>query len=216
MEQNFQTSFIPKKPMIEERAVASRPISLFTIIAVFAFFTVILATGGLYFYNGILTKNITQMENDLNLAKGRFEPSKIVQLQVLDKRLNASNEILSKHISLSPIFKALQAITMKTISYTKFSYSFDDTNAKNTKIDINMSGIAVGYQSVALQSDLFAQNKNLIDPVFSNLSLDDKGNVTFDLNFSVDRDFVDYKKMLETTSDNSPATILNNNGGTSN
>ena len=69
MEQNFQTSFIPKKPMIEERAVASRPISLFTVISIFIFFTVIIATGGLYFYNVILTKNIAQMENDLNLAK---------------------------------------------------------------------------------------------------------------------------------------------------
>ena len=49
-----------------------------------------------------------------------------------------------------------------------------------------MSGLAIGYRSVALQSDLFAQNKNLIDPVFSNLTLDDKGNVLFDLEFSVD------------------------------
>ena len=203
MEQNFQTSFIPKKPMIEERAVASRPISLFTVISIFLFFTVIIATGGLYFYNVILTKNIAQMENDLNLAKNRFEPSKIVQLQVLDKRLRASNEILSKHIATSPIFKALQSITMKTVSYTKFSYDFSD-DSKNAKIIVKMSGIAVGYRSVALQSDLFAANKNLIDPVFSNLLLDDKGNITFDLEFSVDPDFVNYKKTLKATSENSP------------
>jgi hypothetical protein len=49
---------------------------------------------------------------------------------------------------------------------------------------------------VALQSDLFAQNKNLIDPVFSNLTLDDKGNVDFDLEFSVDPSFINYKKVL--------------------
>jgi len=214
MEQNFQTSFIPKKPMIEERAVVSRPISLFTVISIFLFFTVIVATGGLYFYNGILTKNITQMENDLNLAKNRFEPSKIVQLQVLDKRLRASNEILSKHIASSPIFKALQSITMKTISYTKFSYDFSD-DSKNAKIMVKMSGIAVGYRSVALQSDLFATNKNLVDPVFSNLLLDDKGNVTFDLEFSVDPDFVNYNKTLKATSENSP-NALPDNGGTLN
>ena len=209
MEQNFQTSFIPKKPMIEERAVASRPISFATVISVFIFFTAIVATGALYFYDGILTKNITQMENDLNLAKNRFEPSKIVQLQVLDKRLRASDEILSKHIAISPIFKALQSITLKTISYTKFNYDFSD-DSKNAKIIVKMSGIAVGYRSVALQSDLFTTNKTLIDPVFSNLSLDDKGNVTFDLEFSVDPDFVNYKKTLETTSENSPSALSDN------
>jgi len=209
MEQDFQTSFIPKKPMIEERAVSSRPTSLFTIISIFIFFTVIIVTGALYFYNGILAKNITQMESDLNLAQDRFEPSKIVQLQVLDKRLIASNEVLSNHIAISPIFDALQAITMKTIGYTKFSYNFDDS--KNTKITIKMSGTAIGYTSIALQADLFSKNKYLIDPIFSNLSLDDKGNVTFDLDFSVDPNFVDYKKMLETTSGNS-SIVLPNSG----
>ena len=203
MEQNFQTSFIPKKPMIEERASASRPVGFLTIISIFIFFTVVITTGGLYFYKGVLAKNITKMENDLNLAKNRFEPSKIVQLQILDKRLKASNEILSKHISISPIFKALQAITMKTIGYTKFSYYVDDIDGRMV---VKMSGVAVGYRSVALQSDLFAKNQNLIDPVFSNLSLDDKGNVLFDLEFSVDPNFVNYKKMLEAASGGSSVT----------
>ena len=199
MKQNFQTSFIPKKPMIEERTVASRPISFLTVVSVVIFFTVIIATGALYFYDKVLAKNITKMENDLNLAKNRFEPSKIIQLQVLDKRLRASSEILSKHIAISPIFEALQSITLKTVSYTKFSYDFDDS--KNAKIKVKMNGIAIGYRSVAFQSDLFAKNKYLIDPVFSNLLLDDKGNVLFDLEFSVDPTFVDYKKMLETTNE---------------
>lgn len=208
MEQNFQTSFIPKKPMIEERAVVSRPVNLLTIISIFIFFTVVIATGALYFYDGILKKNIIKMENDLNLAKERFEPSKIVQLQVLDKRLVASNEILSRHVAISPIFKALQAITMKTIGYTKFSYDFE--NSKNAKIIIKMSGVAVGYRSVALQSDLFTKNKYFIDPIFSNLSLDDKGNVLFDLEFSVDPNFIDYKKVLKTTDENFLNTFSNN------
>ena len=41
---------------------------------------------------------------------------------------------------------------MKTVSYNKFNYYFDDS--KNAKILVEMSGIAVGYKSVALQSDL--------------------------------------------------------------
>ena len=65
-----------------------------------------------------------------------------------------------------------------------------------TTVDVAMKGQAVGYRSIALQSDLFAQNKQLIDPVFSNLTLDNKGNVLFDLQFSVDPTFIDYKKML--------------------
>ncbi len=199
MEPNFQTSFIPKKPMVQERAVAPRSVGIFTIISIFILFTVLLASGGLYFYKTTLSKNIDKMETDLNLAQNRFEPSKIAELQELDRRLKASSEILSNHIAITPIFEALQAMTMKTVRYTKFSYDFGtDKEAKKSKVIIKMSGLAVGYRSVALQSDLFAKNKNFIDPVFSNLTLDASGNVLFDLEFTVDRPFVDYKTMVST------------------
>lgn len=208
MESNFQTSFIPKKPMIAERTVSARPVGLLTLISIFLFFSVIIASLGLYFYDGFLKKNIVAMENDLNLAKDRFEPSKIIELQVLDKRLIASSEILSKHIAISPIFKALQDITMKTVSYTKFSYDFNQS--KNSRVEIKMSGVAVGYKSIALQSDLFTENKYFIDPVFSNLSLDDKGNVIFDLDFSVDPNLIDYEKLIKTSEENQTDALQNN------
>jgi hypothetical protein len=195
MEQNFQTSFIPKKPIVKDNASYARPTSIFLIISLLVLFTVLLATGGLYFYRTILTNKITSMQNTLNLAKNRFEPSKITELQTLDKRLRASSEILSKHITIIPVFSALEQVTMKSVRFTKFSYDLGDNST--APINIKMSGVAIGYRSVALQSDLFAKNKNLINPVFSNLTLDNSGNVLFDLDFSVDPSFVNYKQTLK-------------------
>ncbi|MBI3305658.1 hypothetical protein HYZ82_00815 [Candidatus Nomurabacteria bacterium] len=195
MEQNFQTSFIPKKPVIEQRVTPVRSVSALTIISLFILFAVLLGTGGLYFYKVSLEKSIVQMENDLNLARDRFEPSKITELQTLDKRLRDSTEILSKHTAATPIFQALSDITMQTVRYTKFAYeTAEGKSGEGSKVGIKMSGIAVGYRSVALQSDLFAKNKNFISPIFSNLTLDPSGNVQFDLEFSVDPAFVNYKK----------------------
>lgn len=198
MEQNFQTSFIPKKPLVPERAAVKQSVGIFVIISIFILFTVLLATIALFFYKGILTTSITKKQNDLNIAKNRFEPSKIAELQVLDRRLRASSEILARHTSVTPIFQALQLLTMKTVRYTKFSYVFG--TEPDAKVKISMSGIAIGYESVALQSDLFLKNKNLIDPVFSNLSLDDKGNVLFNLDFSVEPGYLNYKQTLLTQS----------------
>lgn len=209
MDQNFQTSFIPKKPMIEKTAVSPQSISLLTVVSIAIFLIVVVVATGLYFYNTYLSSSITKMENDLTLAQNRFEPSKVLQLQTLDKRLRASSDILSKHTAISPIFEALQVITMKTISYNKFSYELGA--GKSPKILVKISGTAIGYQSVALQSDLFSKNKYFIDPVFSNLSLDDKGNVLFDLEFSVDPTFIDYENMLKTKSVvSSDTSVLNN------
>jgi len=195
MEQNFQTSFIPKKPMIQERATAPRPVGVLMIASMLILFTTILSSLGLYFYDRVLKNSIVKMQNDLNLAKNRFEPSKITELQVLDKRLRAGAEILSKHITVYPIFKVLQDITMQTVRYNKFSYELD-SSSQNPMVKVSMQGIAVGYRSIALQSDLFSKNKNLTDPVFSNLALNDSGNVLFDLNFSVDPSLVNYRQAL--------------------
>ena len=212
MEQNFQTSFIPKKPIMTEEQFTpgKKPIGFLTLFSIFVFLAVVLGSGGLYLYKGMLQKNITDMGANLALAKERFEPTKINQLQVLGKRLEASNSILSKHIAISPIFDVLQKLTLKTIRYTKFSYSFG--NEKDSTIDVKMSGQAIGYRSIALQSDLLTKDKNIINPAFSNLSLDDKGNVVFDLEFSVDPSFVDYKQMLLSQSEVSSGTTQNSTG----
>ena len=196
MEPNFQTSFIPKRPVLKESVVSAAPVSIFLIISLFVLFTVLISTGGLYFYKGILIKKVADMENTLNLARNRFEASKIFELKAFDKRLIASTDILSKHFTVTPIFDALEKITMKSVRFTKFSYELGADS--NSAVSVKMSGVAIGYRSIALQSDLFAKNKNLIDPIFSNLTLNDNGNVVFDLNFSVNPAFVNYKQTLMT------------------
>jgi hypothetical protein len=196
MEPNFQTSFIPKKPMIEERAVSSRPIGPLTVISLFILLAMVVASGGLYFYRGSVKSNIVEMEEYLKTAQARYEPAKIKELQVLDRRLEAANEILTSHVSITPIFELLQKVTMKTVRYTKFSYTVG--TEKEKKVMVKLSGTAVGYRSIALQSDIFTKNKQMIDPLFSNLVLDDKRNVMFDLEFSVDPALINYKQAVLT------------------
>lgn len=207
MEQNFQTSFIPKKPLVKERATTSQPIGLLTIVPLIIFFGMIIAGAGLYFYKGSLAQSLTKMENDLNLARNRFEDDKISQLQLLDKRLRASSSVLNNHVTVSPIFQALQEVTMKSVRYTRFDYSITGTDTPEIKV--TMAGQTTNYKSIALQSELFAKKKFFIDPVFSNLSLDEKGNVMFDLTFNVDPSFVNYNKSLsvDTTEEESAASL---------
>ncbi len=222
MEPNFQTSFIPKKPMIEEpMARPSRPASFFLIVAIFVFFTMILASGGLYFYKATLGNSIVEKKSSLVSAKGRFEPDKIAQLIVLDKRLQASKEILAKHITVSPIFDALSKVTIKNIRYTKFSYVLSTDGSG--KVLVKMSGLAswaLGYKAIALQSDIFAQNKDyntfFIDPIFSNLVPDAKGNIIFDLDFAVNPISINYSNVIKTTVVNSPDTSLPTNADVTN
>ncbi|MBP6060659.1 MAG: hypothetical protein KA515_01485 [Candidatus Pacebacteria bacterium] len=196
MEQNFQTSFIPKKTIVKERSISPQSVSFSTIVSIFILFSVIVGTGGLYLYKEVLAKNITEMVDSLTLAQNRFEPSTIAAIQTLDSRLNAAKEILANHIAITPIFEELGKITRKTVRYTSFTYSLP--GEANGKVLVTMNGIAIGYSQIAMQADLFSKDKNFTDPVFSNLQLDDKGYVTFQLEFLVDPSFVNYKNTLET------------------
>ena len=200
MDQNFQTSFIPKKPIVEERVTHTESVGFLFVLSILILFVILLGTGGLFFYKTSVVKNNADMTVSLNNVQNSFEPSKITELQLLDKRLNAANEILSNHIAISPVFAELQKITMETVRFTDFSYNFGTT--ANANVDIKMSGVATGYRALALQSDLFDQDKYFINPIFSNLTLDSSGNVLFDLDFSVPYSFVNYKQALLTESQN--------------
>ncbi len=192
---NFQTSFIPKKALAEERAPVVQHSSVFSFIAIVIFIASVVAAGGSYLYKQSLTQQIVSMNTQLNAARNSFEPSLITKLQLLDKRIGSAQTLLDSHIVVSPIFKALQDSTLKSVQFTKFSYA-TPTNT-SAAVVVNMSGKARDYTSIALQSDQLALNKNIHNPIFSNLTLDDKtGNVTFDLVFSVDQDLVHFTKHL--------------------
>ncbi|MDR3519633.1 MAG: hypothetical protein P4L63_01965 [Candidatus Pacebacteria bacterium] len=212
MDQNFQTSFIPKKPIVEERVTSSQPIGIFMIAAIAILFIVLIGTGGIFFYKKSLENKIVSLQTSLNNAQNSFEPTKISELQLLDKRLNAATEVLDNHIAVSPIFTELENITMHTIRYTQFGYTLssgagaatasaagDARTGTSGNIDVKMSGTAIDYRSIALESDLFSQDKNFINPVFSNLTVDSSGNITFDLEFYVVPSFVNYKQTLAAT-----------------
>lgn len=138
------------------------------------------------------------MSNQLELAKSRFEPSLINDLQTLDRRINGSDQLLAGHTIVSPLLDSLQALTLKTIRYTKFDYDIGKSDTTlGTDVVVNMDGqSASGYTPIALQADVFSQNKYIKDPVFSSLTIDPFGKVNFHLTFSVDRSFVSYQEMI--------------------
>lgn len=192
MEQNFQTSFIPKKPVVVERARPTARSGIFLVFSVLVFLAVAVAYGGVYFYQNSLTQSIASKQKALELAKNRFEPGRISELDTLDRRISAAKSILSRHVAVSPIFAILENTTLPGIRYTSFTYELSDAG----KVTVKLSGESSGYRGIALQSDLLTEDKDVLDPVFSNLSLDNRGNVLFDLTFSVRAELVNYASNL--------------------
>lgn len=197
MDQEFQTSFIPKKTLSPESSV-SRGSSSFGLINVVAFIIMLVSlivTGGAYFYRNTLSQKVAEMKTSLERAQNIFEPEFLQELQTFDRRIQAAEEILGKHIAVSPIFEVLQEITLPTVRYIDFTYEVDSVNSNI--VHVTMSGEAVSYDAITLQADLFSENRFIRNPIFSNFSLARTGNVEFDLMFDVSRSLVNFEQKIE-------------------
>jgi hypothetical protein len=193
MENSFQTSFIPKKSIVTAASSATAHTSggLLTKISAAILVIVGLAAGGLFLYNSYLVKQKAILSSSLIKVKDNFDKDTISELQLFDKRISASKDILSAHTVFSPVFGLLADLTIPSVQYTRFSESVGDKG-----FFISMSGVALDYKSVALQANAFNGSKGRYfkDVVFSNLSRDTNGTVSFDLNFSVDPALLSYEK----------------------
>ncbi len=144
-----------------------------------------------YFYNVQTVKLFSEKKSQIVSSQNAIDTQFLDEVKELNTRIIAADAVMDKHISVSPLFEVLGNLTLKSVRYTSFEYV---VNQKDTgeEILVTMNGLAKSYTSIALQSDAFSQNKNIEDPIFSGLSLDDKGNVRFVLTFSVKPEFIKY------------------------
>jgi hypothetical protein len=193
MEPKFQTSFIPKKPIVASQGVARKSIDFFAIIATVLFLGSIVLAGAVFAWKFTLTKQVASSEANLAKAKDQFDQEFIGYVNRLNSRIETSKDLINKHVGASTIFGFLASHTLKTVSYTDFSYSYE---ADGT-VKVVLRGIAKSYSSIALQSEEFGkQNQYIKSPIFSDLNPDQTGNVVFTLTALLDKNLISYQKNL--------------------
>jgi hypothetical protein len=155
-----------------------------------------------------LEKRVASSEADLAKTKEQFDEEFIGYVNRLNSRIETSKDLLAKHVGASAIFGFLSSHTLKTVSYTDFSYSYE---ADGT-VKVVLRGVARSYSSIALQSEEFGkQNQYIKSPIFSNLNPDQNGNVVFTLTALLDKNLISYERNLtqSTVSSSGSATSTN-------
>jgi hypothetical protein len=190
MENSFQTSFIPKKPIVSSSG-SKEPKSPFLKISTLLLVIAIFVSIVLFVYKVYLTKQEQSLSESLAIARDSFEKDTIDELELFDKRTESAKQILSKHIVFSPMFAALGNLTIPSIQYTSFE---QQSNDKGYTVD--MKGIASDYRSIALQADMFdgVRGRSFNGVLFSNLIKDKNNNITFDLKFNIEPEILSYQK----------------------
>jgi|GEM_PF-1427531 len=192
-----QTSFIPKRTLdTQTRIERADTVSIFTVLSTLIFFLTLVAGGGVFFWQKTLTTQVAEVESTLVKERESFSEDIIQELTGLSNRLQGSSMLLENRLYTSNIFELLNQNTIKTVRFGKFSV--DPALVDKTKLKMTVSGQAKDYASVALQSEVFSKlNSAVIDYEFSNLTLDQSGNVLFDMSATLDKKAVAFDAVLE-------------------
>lgn len=189
--------------------------SVLGLLAVIVFIIALVLSVGVFGYKFYLKSQIASLGSQLDAARQSLEPGTINDLARLNTKLSSTRGILLSHVAISPLFDLLEKYTVQSIRFTEFNYAGAGANPTPTLI---LKGSAHGYSAVAYQSKTFSDPAvaALKQPVFSDLNLDDKGNVGFTVTATVDPALISFaKEVAPAVVPSGPSTTLKTNAATS-
>lgn len=204
------TSFIPKKPLVVRSDFSASFGGIFMAISIVLF---IASVGGYFlasYQKRTKAEDIKFLTDNLQQAQAQFQPNQVLNMTRFDTKLRVAEDLLylnkdagfsdtTMHITLQPLFRILSEKTLKSVRFKDFKY----TNVDNQKIEIKMSGEAKGgvnianYAAVAQQAREFADTRDLVNVIVSDLNLGQNNNVIFNLSAAVRPELISYTESLK-------------------
>lgn len=218
METKFQTSFIPKKPIVPTNVSGgNKPtISIILTLGVLVFLASILLAGGSYLYKRTLITSQDKYKKELAKKEKQFNIDLIEKLKKANTRIDTATRILDNHLAVSQIFNIISQFTIEKVRFMSMDVTTPVNASEGVKID--MRGYGTNLSSVAFQSDVFAKlekyglRKIVKNPIMSEPNFDAGGTVSFGFSAIIDPDSISYTKSVsgDTETDISTSTDSNN------
>jgi hypothetical protein len=191
MDNKFQTSFIPKSPVVAESQSSGSGLGLFLIIGLLIFIISVLASVGAYFWRESLISQVVNMQTDLSTRRDKIDEVTIDALLKLDRRLRISQSLLNQHLMSSSVFSLLEENTVTGVRFRSFTFTANDDGTYR----LHLSGQAKNFKTIAFQSVQFNKmSKVILNPIFSNFNPTQDGSVNFDFDSNIENKFVNYSE----------------------
>ena len=207
MDPQTQASFIPKKPLLQSTQASHGSSGVLWFVALLIFIAAVISGGAAFAYQQYLGGAITSASASLARAQAAYDSSVINDITRLDSRLTQAQSLLQSHVAPSAVFTFLEATTLSNIRFTNFEYDLSPDGSAT----LALSGEALDFPSVALQSDAFNQNHSLKDVLFSDINVDPTtGRIVFKVSAVIDPSLLLYSTELSKQSN----AALGTPGGT--
>jgi len=208
MEPKFQTSFIPKKPLVASSGTqATHSISILLTISIILFIVSLAGAGFAFAWEKVLDSNQNNYKNDLAKDQNQFNTDLINTLTTANTKIDIAQSLIQNHLAVSKIFGIISQLTISSVQWKSLTFSAPATSGSSAggssnDVTISMQGETDSYYSVAYQSDVFGQsaelgsNRVIKNPVLSNLSVGPNGKIDFSFTASVDPSELSYVSEL--------------------
>jgi len=176
------TSFVPKQPVSTQARRKRAPLGIFYYGALFLLGVAVVGAGLTFGYSTYLNSLRDARKATLKAAEQNINAGAVEDFIRLRNRIQAAETLLNQHVVISRFFDVLEEITLKNVRFQSLIVSVG--NDRVTKIE--MRGVARSFNALAAESSAFAADKRIKRAIFSNISADKSGVVTFALKAELD------------------------------
>lgn len=208
---NAQSSFIPESDTLNPpgNSGSSRRGggNYLVLISLGLLIVVILLAGGLFIYKQNLQSTLAERSQSLEQKRSAFDPGLINELGAVETRVNTAQTLVDNHLAFTPIFSVVESVTLSSVQFNEMEVSYNeaggagpqansDNQASSGGVTVTLAGVGPGYATIALQSSELAEHDKIQNPVLSDFSLNNEGNVEFSVEFNVPEEEVLYKNTI--------------------
>ena len=188
-------NFIPKKE--DTNKVRShiervrRYLNVLFFISSIVFVAAIVALVLSYLFIGYSTEELERKKELLRQQTDVSDTTEIADLNRLDTRLKVASNLLENHQIITPVLEEIEDYTLQVVELESLSLS----DSQNGNLSASGTGLALNYDSLAIQSDSFSESEYILNPIFSSFQANDDGFVSFQYSFEIDRALTEFENL---------------------
>lgn len=176
------TSFVPKQPLPESRRKASPGSNILLIVSIAILGISALGALGVFGYGRYLDSALEVKKTALEEEQRKTDGAAINDLIRLKRRFDSGKQILNAHTVPSRFFDTLEKITLQNVRFDAMKLSISDDRSAR----LEMSGVARNFNTLAAQSNVFADDDAIRRAIFSGFIPNKNGTVGFSVTADLD------------------------------
>ena len=171
------------------------------LVAAVLFVAALTTAGALFAYRSYLVNDIAYKADLLQEERKSIDPALIRAMARHMARIEAAKEVLAAHIAPTVLFAFLEEITLQNVRYAGMSVTVDAEEVR-----VELQGEAANFEAVALQSDIYGNNRMVREALFSDVNRNSEGAVLFNLDAKMDPRFLRYGNYLTLQAEGGPVS----------